>query len=415
VRRAWFRAIFSLAVFAAVVGGGVCGCAKNGRGGRDGSSPFTSDTTLARLDPTVVRAELFAFIDSYGALIEQPSDRLIANTSRREVATWTLRNKITSGTVLLSDAAAANPLGGMLDSIVYVSLDRAAIEEHWVPTLLHEEGKPLLDAARQGEAEAWDMAGKFLTPGQVTELRTLIDQWRKTHPDQYYVGQMRFADLSTFRQYGLDPASVKPGSVFSLLYINPLPSLDPVADELRQYRMLTERLAFVMVRMPTLLSWRVEAALNLAADLPQADRVVASTTQLSGAADRLVDVFAKYPNDLTAERKAAIEQWFVGMDAQRQAIQKELDSQHSQLGATLTEARHTIADARAAADSITNSANQTAQSLRRDSEQLVALTTRSIILLIVAASVIPVAAMLLYRWLSRRMVAGNHSPPGTPR
>jgi hypothetical protein len=378
---------------------------------KQASGPLPSDRTLVRLDPTLVRTELFAFIDTYGATIAQPADDLIAATGKREVATWALRYKITSATVLLTDAAAANPIGGMLDAVIYVSLERSCLEDHWVPTLLGPEGQALLQATRRGEAEAWAMAQKFLSPPQIAELKAVIDRWRKEHPGQYYVGNIRFADLGAYRQYGADPATAKPGSVFSLLYLNPLPSLDPVAEELRQYRLLTERLTFVLVRMPALMSWRVEQAMNLVVDLPQADRIIASTTQVAGASDRLVDVFAKYPADLSIERKAAIEQWMTGMDAQRREIQKELDSEHSRLGATLEETRQTIASARSAAASITDSANQTAHALRHDSEELITLTTRAAIVLILAASLIPVLAILLYRWASRRM---RPSPPSAP-
>jgi hypothetical protein len=382
-------------------------CAASGAGcahkKKQASGPLPADQTIVRLDPVAVRSELFAFIDTYGATISQPADDLIASTSKREVATWALRYKITTGTVLLTDAAAANAIGGMLDSVVYVSLERSCLEDHWMPTLLGAEGNGLLRAVRQGEADAWIMAGKFLDPAQIAELKAVIQRWRKEHPDQYFVGNIRFSDLGAYRQYGANPASARSGSVFSLLYLNPLPSLDPVAEELRQYRLLTERLTFVLLRMPTLMSWRVEQAMNLVVDLPQADRIIASTTQVAGASDRLVDVFAKYPSDLSIERKAAIEQWMTGMDAQRREIQKELDSEHSRLGATLEETRKTIASARSAAASITDSANETAHSLRHDSEELITLTTRAAILLILAASLIPVLAILLYRWASQRM------------
>jgi len=377
---------------------------------KQASGPLPADKALVQLDPTVVRSELFAFIDTYGAIIAQPSDVLIANTSKREVATWALQHKITGATVLLTDAAAANAVGGMLDAVVYVSLERAFLEEHWVPTLLGPEGMPLLQASREGEADAWTMAAKFLNPAQIAELRAVIDRWRKEHPNHYYVGNIRFSDLAAYRQYGADPATAKPGSVFSLLYLNPLPSLDPVAEELRQYRLLTERLTFVLLRMPTLMSWRVEQAMNLVVDLPQADRIIASTTQVAGASDRLVNVFAKYPSDLSSERKAAIEQWMTGMDAQRREIQKELDSEHSRLGATLEETRRTIASARTAAASITDSANETAHALRQDSEQLITLTTRSLIALVAALSLFPVAALLLYRYLRVRWLPGAKQP-----
>ena len=37
----------------------------------------------------------------------------------------------------------------LLDMMVFATLKRYAFEEHWMPALLHEEGAPVLDAARR--------------------------------------------------------------------------------------------------------------------------------------------------------------------------------------------------------------------------------------------------------------------------
>ena len=96
------------------------------------------------------------------------------------------------------------------------------------------------------------------------------------------------------------------------------------------------------------------------------------------------------------------------MDAQRRAITKELESEHSRLGSTLDDARKAIADARTAANSIAGSANDTARTVRHDSEELVTVTTRALLWLILAASLIPMCAMLLYRYITRRWLAKSN-------
>ena len=65
----------------------------------------------------------------------------------------------------------------------------------------------------------------------------------------YLLGTMFTPDRSRAKLVGAFVHLLN-GYVFSLLYINPMPNLDPVATEIRSYRMLTERLFYVMMRMP---------------------------------------------------------------------------------------------------------------------------------------------------------------------
>ena len=73
-------------------------------------------------------------------------------------------------------------------------------------------------------------ATKVLTEGQLAELRSVIEQWVKENPGQYYVSHVRFTDFATTKRMTADsPQAKAPGSVFGLLYLDPLAGLDPVA------------------------------------------------------------------------------------------------------------------------------------------------------------------------------------------
>src|SRR4029450_8526347 len=127
----------------------------------------------------------------------------------------------------------------------------------------HEEGKPVLEAWTRGERDVWNLGAKALSQKHLDELRRVIDEWRAANPTQYYVAYIRFTDFAHAMHItaGSSQAMAK-GSVFGLLYLDPLAGLDPVGRELQEYRALTERLNFFVNRLPLVLSMQVDLAIH---------------------------------------------------------------------------------------------------------------------------------------------------------
>ena len=83
--------------------------------------------------------------------------------------------------------------------------------------------------------------------------------------------------------------SSRPGitsSVFNLLAIDPLAGLDPATRELANTRLFAERGMFLARHMPTLVRWETELLVIQTAEMPQMEKLLANTTQLSESADR---------------------------------------------------------------------------------------------------------------------------------
>ncbi len=100
------------------------------------------------------------------------------------------------------------------------------------------------------------MAAKALSEDQLSQMRELIEQWRASHPHQYYVANVRFSDFESFPTAKSTTGLKLPTNLLGLLYLDPLAGLDPVAAELKSYRDLTERVLFAVVRMPQYLGAR---------------------------------------------------------------------------------------------------------------------------------------------------------------
>jgi hypothetical protein len=400
--------------------------------GRGSSFNRISTTTLI-----AARLEAMAAADTYAMIIAQAADELRQRTKRDEVIDWALQQRVATATACFTNATGPNGFVGLLDMLVYVTLKREAMERYWIPTLVHEEGQLMLEAMRRGERDVWASGARVLTGAQLRELRIVIRSWQEANPTQFYVSHIRFTDFAHSMGIHSGSPQVKiPGSVFGLIYADPLAGLDPVARELQEYRALTERMVYLFNRMPLLLSMHVELASRNATGTPQmvrfvdntekfaestkrfADattRVAEATTRAAGAINRTADEVVKVPANLSGERKAAIEQIdaattrqvksaldqvFAGIAEQRQATVRDLEDQESRLRTVIADVRGVVERADEAGRSINTATGETIgateQATRRTLNHAVALA----ILLIVAT----LLALLLYRLAVKRWV-----------
>ena len=389
--------------------------------------------------------------DTYATITAQSLDELGRKTKNPKIAIWALRYKIATANAVFTDAASPNPLVCLLDMVVFASLKRAGLEEHWVPTLLGDEGKPVLAGFRRAEDEAWALAKRALSPAQVIELRELIGQWQKDNPTQYYVSHVRFTDFSDYRHM-LDGSgkAQKPGSIFGVLFVDPLVDLDPVTREVRSYRVLTERVLFVAMRMPMIFSWEAQAAIMEAADNPEIQRLQTSVTTFNTSLQTFNDsvktfndtwaslakTMGQYPHDLGKEREAMVKQFldgmtvqrkalfedvttqrqalFEGMTLQRQGILKELEAEHDRLSALIVEARRTLADIRETSGAVSASANNTVAQAEQSSSRLASRIFTYLLILLLVLLIVGPLMLLVYRYAASRLPVSRSEPRHAP-
>lgn len=370
----------------------------------------TAFTTAAREEVFAARLQAMAAADTYVSIIAQAHDELRARTKRPEVDEWAMDQRIACATASFTNATGPNGYVALLDMMVMATLKRCAVEEHWIPTLLHEEGEPLLDAYNRGEREVWDMGDKVLSQKQLVELKQLVQEWRKTHPEQYYVGYIRFTDF--VHGMKITDASAHNGSVLGLVY-DPLAGLDPVAREMQEYRALTERLNFFVQRLPVITSWQVERAVHRTTHDPQVGRFVDNTSKFADATTRFSAAVAKFPQDLSAERVAAIRQIetattrqvnaaldrsFAGIDQQRKDLSKDLEGHQVRLDKTVGNVQGVVDRAKEAGQAINTATQQTVDRAETGTRRTIVL----VFWLAAALIVFTLICRLLYRIAVRR-------------
>ena len=391
----------------------IIGCANGGGASHGAAKPVTS----AELRSLAMNAA-----DSYATTIEQACDQVRAATTQPAVVDWAWQTKINTNLASFTNASGPNDAEALLDMVLYATLKRCAMEEYWIPTLLHEEGKPALALYKRAEADVWNTAGKALTSQQQDEMRALIDRWRREHPGQYYVVHVRLSNLAD--DLGVDirsPAGHAPDSVLALLYVDPLAGLNPVTAELRNYRSMSERMMYMSVRMPRMLGWQAEYAALRASATPEVHHMLDTADRFAAVATTLpAELFAERQKALVqvqqlvkAEREAAVNQVDQRISGQREALAAELTRQSSDLRRLIGDVNALVRATEDAALTVNDSTNKTIISTEQAGRRTMKLGFWLALILLLALIIAPFVTLLAYRLAVKRWVAPVPAPePG---
>ena len=256
------------------------------------------------VDPVELQQTLLRFTDEYTTRMYAGINKLQHGTNapdQAEVLQW----KIAVGSESCAIASGPNPVAGMLDMTIFVTVTRLALEQHWVPDVFGESARPLLDNCRISESNVWLLASSVLTPAQQTELRQAIEVWHRQNPLPESVLAARAVSFASLVSK-TSATSAKPGGVFNLLLLDPLAGLDPALQEITQTRLFAERALFVAQKMPILLRWQTELLALNTTQLPALQQVVSNSTQIASTLDRYATIAEKLPAQVSSEREAIL-------------------------------------------------------------------------------------------------------------
>ena len=292
---------------------------------------------------STLQVEVLRFADDYVSSVSHAADGAANALPTREAAVAALKWKIDQATVAYADATGENPVWNALDLTVFATVSRMVIEDAKAREDFGEAVTPLVQVHIQLERSAWALAGGFLTPEQAQELRGLVVEWRKEHPAERDVTGARFREFAL--SLGKAPqtaAQAKPTSVFSMLYLDPFAGLNPTTVAIEQSRELAERVVAYAERAPTLVRWQAELLALQVSQQPAPQQVLADAGRASRSMESIAKTAEGLPVLVDEQRKAAIDQLFAGVAAEREAILAELDSKEATIQTLLGQLRETM-------------------------------------------------------------------------
>src|SRR5213075_410136 len=143
--------------------------------------------------------------------------------------------------------------------------------------------------------------------------RELIQEWRRSNPNQRKVAGLRFREFLSALGKTPQRASTSPTSLFGLLFLDPMASMDPTTAAIEETRNTAERAMYYTQRMPTLLNWQVELlAFDLIAQ-PEAKQLLTDTARFAQSSEIFSKTIEQLPKLIDEQRTAAMKQLLDGL------------------------------------------------------------------------------------------------------
>jgi len=223
-----------------------------------------------------LRLRLERFADRYTDGMAWELDRIATLTSDPVARRAAMDHALAYPTAAIMIASGPEPAVSLLDMLVFITLVRTSLEDHWIPEVYGPvRGASLLAKATALEAEGYAGARAVLATEDLEAIREGADRWRAENPSTQYVEGLRFGDLA---------AHIEGEQVAGSGMLEDLRRASRAADAALD---LAERLMYLLQRAPFL--WDRHAALAVydITQQPELAKLIASSTTLSASAERM--------------------------------------------------------------------------------------------------------------------------------
>src|SRR5688500_18890698 len=165
-------------LLAVSIGLALAGCAAGGGSSKPPSQDTSGQSTSFKAssqwrsaDPAVVQRDVMNFADRFAGNVADTYDGLAARSTSPAAKDAALQRKIGNVSAAYGHASGANPIVGLIDMIVTVSLLRRATEALWFAELYGaDEAANVVAVLKAQEIDVWEIGARYLTESQLAEL-----------------------------------------------------------------------------------------------------------------------------------------------------------------------------------------------------------------------------------------------------
>ncbi len=297
-------------------------------------------------DPTAQLSKLqslmFAYADKYMSGIAQVTQELQDKDPTNPVLRRRMHGlKLVVTASVQALAVSTNPESTLLDMMVFATLHRIGIQEDWARERYGDGVERIIFVLKVLEKEIWGIAGDYLDEKQIAEVRKLIRDWKAEHPELKVVSYIRFSDFASLRSKSPLVDKARSGG-----FLVDTSGAEKAVDEAL---LLAERALHYSQRLPWIIQWQIEQVFYQLAIQPEVKQTLAQTQGITKTLDRFADSMEKLPVQLTAERRASIEQMASAVATERSAAIRELsETLAAERRATIEDVRQSISTERVA-------------------------------------------------------------------
>jgi hypothetical protein len=220
------------------------------------------------------------------------------------------RLKLAGATAAYDIATGSDPVKQLVDMAILVELHHIVwVDEGQSVRLFGDnQGERLSQALTAAQTEIWELATRVMTPEQIQTLEETVQEWRQVHPRLDWISELRFDTVA-----GSDGLTLIGGALGQLS-----PASGNVTDSIGQSRLLGQRAFYYAKRLPMLLDWQVESALDDALAVPAVSQLI---KEVSGTLDASA-----------------------GLLARLDSLMRSSETQSEELDARLTQIQRTVAE-----------------------------------------------------------------------
>ena len=233
----------------------------------------------------------YGFADRYMAYIVSACDEIEKSGATPQQRRLAHQVKLTQVSSIYDIVTNADPFSQLLDLTMVVTLQSQKwIDEDMAEEWFGDRAQPLIDASQKARADIWKIAGRVMKPEQLEVMDYLIWNWRRKNPDVAVVSFVRFDDFAASRGKSMI-ADVKSGTGL----------LAPVTDALKsveEIRLFTERAFYYSKRLPFLMNWQAEAAVNNILGNSQIEGMTQSVATVTKSVDRITNMTERIPDEI---------------------------------------------------------------------------------------------------------------------
>jgi hypothetical protein len=281
-----------------------------GYGAKKEDKDKNKDITYS-ITETELQAQVMAFADRYSAVISSANREYLARSpsaaNRRAIRSQLVYSVADAFTI----AAGPNPDTAFLDMVVMVTLGRMVFEQHYAKNYGNKVA-PIVKGFQVAERDIWQIADRVLTKQQQKELMAMIRDWRRKHSDVVIFSYVRFSDFEKGRGIS-DPSSSKTsGGLFR--------SVAKATQQVEEARLLAERGMYIGSRLPLMTGALADVWFSQWSANPDVDKILTDIHKLSKVPNQLAEITEILPDNITAERKAAVKQVMQEADTLSQVV-----------------------------------------------------------------------------------------------
>jgi len=248
----------------------------------------------SKLSYEELQGAVMSYADSFALQLADAADELEKTIQTDEARVQSARLRVYTLASAFDIAVDPNPAVAMLDMVVMVTLTRIVWEEYWYAKVFGEESKFIVDTFRKLENDIWAIAEKELTPQQQEDLRETILEWRRTHPKQVSADYIRFSD---FGELGLSSSLKnleKPGGLFA--------SVKEAVQAADEIRLLGERAMYLFTRMQLLINEQSNLILTQLLTQPEVKQLLSDTSDFKETSERITVLLEQLPAEIDKQR-----------------------------------------------------------------------------------------------------------------